>query len=93
MGPDRASLQVRDESNPDRCLAYSFQPMKPDYWYDWSAVGWEDCEIGRCTLEATALNGERFSWRVEFAHDGNPKLELWGAYIHEPTPLKQPCSL
>lgn len=91
MGTARACLVVRDEQDSDRELGYSFQPMKPDYWHNWSAVGWEDCEIGRCTLEATSLNGERFSWSVEFAHDGNPNLEFWGAYITDPTPVKPPC--
>ena len=87
MTEERASLVVRDERNPERQLAYSFHPMKPNYWHDWTAVGWEDCEIGRCTLEATAPNGQRFSWNVSFAHDGNPRLEFWGAEIQPPTLL------
>jgi len=91
MTNPRASLVVRDENDSQRELAYSFQPMKPEYWHDWSAAGWEDCEIGRCVLEATSPNGERFSWSVQFAHDGNPKLEFWGAYIDAPIPVNHPC--
>lgn len=91
MGTARASLVARDERDSDQELGYSFQPMKPDYWHNWSAVGWEDCEIGRCTLEATSPNGQRFSWSVKFAHDGNPNLEFWGAYITDPTPVNIPC--
>ena len=53
--------------------------MKPQYWSEWKAFAWEDCEVGMGTISARTPEGERFTWTVRFSHDGDPSLEFWGA--------------
>lgn len=79
----KGAVAFRDEDDESKDTHYTFTPMKPQYWNSWTAVGWEDCEVGRGWISACTPDGERFSWQVEFAHDGNPRLEFWGARFGE----------
>ena len=62
---------------------YSFTPMVSG-WTDWSAVGWEDCEFGTATFEASGPDGARYRWEARFSHDGDPRREFWGACFSVP---------
>ena len=78
-GKGNGAVKVDPYKPTDYPPSYSFTPLKPTYWRDWQASGWEDCEVGRATIRATAPNGERYRWELVFGHDGDPRLEMWGA--------------
>ena len=80
----KGAIAFRDEDDESKDTPYTFTPMKPDYWHSWTAIGWEDCEVGHGWISACTPDGERFSWEVRFQHDGPPELEFWGACFGEP---------
>ena len=80
----KGALAFRDETDESKDTAYTCTPMKPDYWHSWTAIAWEDCEVGHGWISACTPDGERFSWEVSFQHDGDPRLEFWGARFGEP---------
>ncbi len=69
--------RVQDEDNPDQKLRYSFTPLG-DKWKNFISWGYEDCEVGRCTIQAESPNGETYRWEIFISHDGDPKHEFWG---------------
>ena len=79
----KGSVAFRDEDDESKNTPYTFTPMKPQYWNSWTAIGWEDCEVGHGWVSACTPDGERFSWEVRLQHDGNPQLEFWGACFGE----------
>ena len=82
----RKGLPFKDENDPSQDTRYTFTPMKPQYWSEWKAFAWEDCEVGTGTISARTPEGERFTWAVRFSHDGDPRLEFWGASFDIPNP-------
>ena len=82
-GNQKGSVSVKPLKPTDYPPSYSFTPMKPAYWTNWQAIGWEDCEIGTATLRATAPNGDRYRWELKLGHDGDPAREFWGATATE----------
>jgi hypothetical protein len=84
----KGAVKVEPGKEGDYPPNYSFTPMKPDYWTDWEADGFEDCEFGRALFCATAPNGQSYAWFVCFQHDGDPSLEFWGARFEAPTPVE-----
>ena len=87
-GDQKGSVRVNPRKPTDYPPSYSFTPLKPAYWTDWQAIGWEDCEMGTATLSATAPNGDRYRWEVILCHDGDPAREFWGATATEPPALE-----
>ena len=83
-------VQIKPDKPTDYPPTYLFAPLRPEYWTAWDADGMEDCEVGRATFRATAPNGQRYSWTVHFAHDGDPALEFWGAVFPFPPVLLDP---
>ena len=70
----KGAIAFRDEHQDSKDTAYTFTPMKPQYWHSWTALAWEDCEVGHGWISACTPDGERFSWEVSFAHDGDPRF-------------------
>lgn len=81
----KGDVPVISDEGPDHKWqpAYSFSPMG-SVWSEWSATGWEDCEVGSAVIEATGPDGLRYRWEAAFAHDGDPRLEFWGARFSAP---------
>ena len=82
----RMGLPFKNEEDHSKDTRYIFFPTKPLYWSDWKAFAWEDCEVGMGTISARTPGGKRFAWTVRFSHDGDPRLEFWGASFDIPNP-------
>jgi len=80
----KGAVAFKDEDDPSKDTPYTFTPMKPQYWTDWSGTAWEDCEVGAGSISAATPDGTRYTWAVKFSHDGDPALEFWGATFSEP---------
>ena len=80
----KGPVAFKDEDDPSKDTPYTFTPMKPQYWTDWSGTAWEDCEVGAGSISASAPDGTRYTWAVKFSHRWHPALEFWGATFSEP---------
>ena len=38
----KGAIAFRDEHQDSKDTAYTFTPMKPQYWHSWTALAWED---------------------------------------------------
>ena len=89
-GSNEGKIKVSSSEGPEYRWqpTYSFTPMtdpKTLKWDNWSATGWEDCEIGEIIIQALYSDGRRFTWKAELVHDGDPRYSFWGAHVDEPT--------
>jgi len=84
--PGTVTMTAAEGTDPKWPPTYSFTPMGKS-WTDWTADGWEDCEVGTGTFRATGPDGNRYQWEVHFCHDGPPQMEFWGAVFEPPTKL------
>ena len=80
----KGAVAFQYEGDPSIDTGYTFTPMKPQYWTDWSGTAWEDCEVGAGSISAATPDGTRYAWAVQFSHDGDPALEFWGATFSPP---------
>ncbi len=86
---NRGAICFTDEANPSTEIGYSFSPVG-EGWSNWTATGWEDCEIGRGVISATGPDQRQYTWQLEFGHDGDPRYEVWGAYFFDPPTITHP---
>ena len=76
-------------------FTFMYQPTSPQYvlissndlnWRSEFVANWEDCEVGNGFL--TLIDYEsggmyrQFTFFVDFYHDGDPTVEVWGFKLH-----------
>lgn len=74
--------EIKFTSKDGSPVSYSFNLIKNENtneWYEWQAMGYEDCEFGYGSISAIYKpENKRYEWEVRFEHDGDPIREVWG---------------